>query len=73
MDTGYLKAFVICGAFCCIGTIFSLGGPRRFFASRHEGKHPFQAAIGAFVLGGLGGVLVYPVLKAMEGGWAFWK
>jgi hypothetical protein len=72
MDTGYLKAFVISGAFCCIGTILSYG-PRSFFKSRHEGKHPFQAAIGAFVFGGLGGMLAYPLLKALGGEWAFWK
>jgi hypothetical protein len=64
MDIGHLKAFVICGMFCSIGTILSYG-PRRFFESRREGKHPFQAAIGAFVLGGLGGLLFYPLLKAL--------
>jgi hypothetical protein len=40
MDTGYLKAFVICGAACCIGPIVRYS-PRRFFHS----SPPIQGAI----------------------------
>jgi len=72
MELGYLKAFVICGTFCSVGTII-LYGPRRFFESRREGKHPFQAAIVACTLGGLGGMIFYPLFKAVECGWAFWR
>jgi hypothetical protein len=68
MDTGYIKAFVICGAFTCIGTVIRYG-PRKFFA----GNHPFQAAIAVFVLGGVGGALVYPLFTKLGGYWAFWK
>lgn len=68
MDTGYIKAFVICGAFTCIGSIFRYG-PRRFFA----GNHPFQAAIATFVLGGIVGALLYPLVSRMGGEWWFWK
>ena len=62
MDSGYIKAFIICGSFTCIGTIVR-PGPRRFFAE----KHPFQADIGVFLLGGVGGALLYPLLGRLGG------
>ena len=68
MDTCYIKAFVICGTFTCIGTII-LYGPRRFFA----GNNPFKVAIAAFVFGVIGGALLYPILSRMGSEWWFWK
>lgn len=68
MDYGYLKAFIITGVICCICSIIRYG-PRRFF----EGKHPFQAAFALFILGGLGGILFYPLIMKMGSHWRFWK
>lgn len=64
----YVKAFIICGAFACLGSIV-LSGPRRFFSS----NHPFQAAATVFVLGGIVGAIAYPLLAMMGGEWRLWK
>lgn len=66
--SGYFKAFIITGTVCCIATIIQYG-PRRFF----QGKHPFQAAFGAFLLGGLAGMLFYPLVMKLGGEWRWWK
>ena len=65
---GYLKAFIITGAVCCVACIIQ-HGPRRFF----QGKHPFQAALAAFIIGGIGGMLFYPLLTKLGGEWRWWK
>jgi hypothetical protein len=68
MDTGYIKTSVFCGALTCISTVIRYG-PRKFFA----GNHPFQAAIAVFILGGIGGALLYSLISKMSGQWEFWK
>lgn len=68
MDIGYLKAFVICGVATCIGTVVHYG-PRRLMQT----NHPVQGIIGTFVIGGLLGILAYPILRRLGGEWWLWK
>ncbi|MBI4650552.1 hypothetical protein HY745_04555 [Candidatus Desantisbacteria bacterium] len=68
MDPGYYKAFIICGAATLVGTILRYGHRRLI-----QANYPIQGAIVVFVLGGLVGMTVYPLLKMLGGQWAFWK
>lgn len=66
LDSALLKAFLISGAACAIGVVVSVG-PR----TMAESKHPAQAIIGSFAIGGLGGTVVWWILLSGNDGHAF--